>query len=186
MRSRHQKEVATEDKHLTEHLCRDIWMQSRHQHEVRSSCDSSFYETKVATSVALKRRSRQDQTVATSTTQKGSRNIIQWSRQHFSEKKVVTKPGCRDISCKGKRSRQVQVVATSIRKTSGRDIMKQSRQQDKKQRSRQHLVVATSAAKTRWSRQDQEVATSKYKELSGDVSKLSLQQLHRTEGRDII
>ena len=32
MRSRHQIEVATEDEQLTEHLCRDIWMKSQHQH----------------------------------------------------------------------------------------------------------------------------------------------------------
>ena len=128
-------------------------MQPRHQHEVRSSCDNSFYETKVATSVALKRRSRRDQAVATSTTQKGSRDIIQWLRQHLLEKKVATTPGCRDISCKGKRSRQVQVVATSITKTSGRDIMKQSRHQE------QETKVATTPGCRDISCKDQMVTT---------------------------
>ena len=100
MKSRHQKEVATEDKHLTEQLCRDIWMQSRISTESEAVATAVCRETKVATSVALKRRSRQDQVVATSIAKTSGRDIMKKSRQQEQETKVTTTPGFCDNSCK--------------------------------------------------------------------------------------
>ena len=83
--------------------CRDIWMQSRHQHCIRSRRNISLQGERC-------------------------RDNIRMSRQQLYRKEVATTPGCRDISCKDqkvatsiscrdvsfyeKRSRQDQAVAT--------------------------------------------------------------------------
>ena len=95
---------------------------------------------------ARKLRSRQHQAVVTSTTQKGSRDIIQrvaktfvreegrnntWlSRHQLQRKEVATRSSCRDISCRDQR------VATTSR---GRDIKYKELSRDVSKLSRYQL-----------------------------------------------
>ena len=112
MRSRHQKEVATEDKQLTEHLCRDIRSCRDISTKSEVVATSVCKETKVATSSAKERRSRHPL---------NGRDIS------CTEKKVATRSSCCDINCKDLRSRHHKAVATTGARKRGRDKIKLSR-----------------------------------------------------------
>ena len=131
MRSRHQKEVATGAKQLTEPFCRDV------ASELETVATSALKQKQSRHQFARKLRLRHHQL------KREGRDKIKLSRHQLHRKGVATSFSGRDNICKrrrsrqhlavvtsaaeGKRSRQDQVVATSIAKTRGRDIMKQSR-----------------------------------------------------------
>ena len=131
MRSRHQNEVATEEKQLIEHLCHDIRMQSQHQQGVRSSRDGSLQGN-------------------------DGRDKNKRSRQQFHRREVATTSGCRDNNSTKGRLRQHLVVVTSIAKTGGRDNRNKERRSRqhlvvataaaKIKGSRQDQAVATPAS----------------------------------------
>ena len=132
MRSRHQKEVATGAKQLTESLCRDVaseletvatsarnQKQSRHQfsRKLRSrhhlnGRDVRCTEKKVATRSSCRdinyteRRSRHHSVVATTLVREEGCDSTWLSRHQLQRKEVATTPGCCDISCKDLRSQQ--------------------------------------------------------------------------------
>ena len=115
---------------------------------------SSCKKAKVATTVAKERWSRHQ------LPQKGSRDIIQLSRQQLWKR----------------RSRQHLVVATSIAKTRGRDVIKQSRQQ------KQGKEVTTPSRSRDSHYREKEVATT----FSGrDIKCTQLRSRHQLHQRHI-
>ena len=155
MRSRHQREVATGNKQLTEHLCRDISTESE------TVATSVCKETKVATSSAKEIRSRHHL---------NGRDI------RCTEKKVATRSSCRDINYTERKSRHHSVVVTTLVREEGRDNTWLSRHQLQRKEvatrpscrdisCRDQRVATTSRGRDinytkRRSRQDQAIATS--------------------------
>ena len=123
MRSRHQKEVATEDKQLTEHLCHDIRSSRDISIESEVVATSGCKETKVATSSTIERRSQHHL---------NGRDI------RCTEKKVATRSSCHDINYTKRKSRHHPAVATTVVRKEVRDNIWLSRHQ------LQRLEVATS------------------------------------------
>ena len=83
--------------------CRDIWMQSRHQHRIRSRRNISLQGESCSDNIRMSRQQLYREEVATTP---GCHDIT------CMDQKVATSISCCDVSDYEKRSRQDQAVAT--------------------------------------------------------------------------